>query len=540
MIPARAGTTPRRVLALVLALAVLAGCAAPPPDPGPVGFDEPDLVNPMRGQYENIGIGLFPQASEPNRERPAWPGTGFESVRIPWRMLQPKDPSTVPANAPDTARFDFAELDRAIAAAAKQGRRFGFRITAFDSCCDATTAGQTVAMVPDWLRSVPGATSTRTADGVHYVLPEWNSAAYLDLFTALITALGRRYDRDERVAMYEMSGYGDFSENHVAFARDTLKLAAPSPETSRSQLGYYSQYRDQYLTYGSAQRLVGATLRAFPTTQIVSTMGNPAIAGLLLRDSPDLRGVRKPVGIRSDSLGALPILPTWAENRWSEYVKNRDPLIGVLAERFRSAPVITEWPPQLLSGGTVLDYYRRGLRDVVNGHVSLVSSTGFPAQSRPERMTDEQYALWRRASAYAGYRYAAERVDVTSVGSGRRAAVQWVNRGSAPTYDRWKVTYEVVTESGRRVAQVDGAPDLRSMVSTRPYRDLDADPPVAEATDTVDLPALKPGRYMLRVIVAWDERKPQGTHPMSVPPMQLAMIGRGDDGGYSAGWFQVT
>ncbi|MET9326032.1 hypothetical protein [Tsukamurella sp. NPDC003166] len=539
MSSARCGVVPKRMLALVLTITIVAGCTTPPPEPGTVAFDGPDLVNPMRGQYRNILTDLFPQASETNRDRPAWPGTRFESVRIPWRILQPTDPRTVAAGAPDTVRYDFTRLDQAIADAAAQGRQFGFRITAFDSCCDATEKGRTVSMAPDWLASTPGASSTRTADGVHYVLPEWNSPAYLDAFTALIAALGRRYDHDERVAMYEMSGYGDFSENHVAFARDSLKIAAPSPENSRKELGYFSQYRDQYLTYASAQRLVDATLRAFPSTQIVSTMGNPAIAGLLLRDSPELPGLRRPVGIRSDALGALPILPTWAENRWSEYVQKRDPLIGVLAERFRTAPVITEWPPQLLSGGTVLDYYRRGLRDVVNGHVSLVSSTGFPAQSRPERMTDEQYALWRRATTYAGYRYAVDRVEVTPTASGLRAAVHWVNRGSAPTYDGWRVSYEVVTESGRWVARVDGAPPLRTMVPTQPYQDLAAAPPAAEATDTVDLPGLQPGRYMLRAIVAWDEHKPRGTHRTTMPPMQLAMTGRGEDGGYSAGWFRV-
>ncbi|AUN38699.1 hypothetical protein [Tsukamurella tyrosinosolvens] len=537
---ARAGVVPKRIAALVLTVVVLAGCTSPPPEPGAVDFDGPDLINPMRGQYENILTPLFPQASDPNRDRPAWPGTRFESVRIPWRMLQPKDPGRVPAGAPDTERYDFSRLDAEIADAAAQGRQFGFRITAFDSCCDTTAQGQTVAMVPDWLRTVPGATTTRGAGGVDYVVPEWNSAAYLDRFTALITALGRRYDRDERVAMYEMSGYGDFSENHVAFARDSLKVPAPAPETSRAALGYYSQYRDQYLTYASAEQLVGATLRAFPSTQIVSTMGNPAIAGLLLRDSPELKKLRRPVGIRSDSLGAMPVLPTWAENRWSEYVKNRDPLIGVLSERFRTAPVITEWPPQLLSGGTVLDYYRRGLRDVVNGHVSLVSSTGFPAQSRPERMTDEQYELWQRATKYSGYRYAVERLDVTVAGTGLRAAVHWINRGSAPTYDTWKVTYQVLTESGRTVAQVDGAPNLRGMVSAQPYQDLTAAPPVSASTDTVDLPRLKPGRYMLRVVVTWDEHKPGGTHRMTMPPMQLAMEGRGEDGGYSASWFEVS
>lgn len=155
-------------------------------------------------------------------------------------------------------------------------------------------------------------------------------------------------------------------------------------------------------------------------------------------------------------------------------------------------------------------------------------------------MTDEQYELWQRATKYSGYRYAVERLDVTVAGTGLRAAVHWINRGSAPTYDTWKVTYQVLTESGRTVAQVDGAPNLRGMVSAQPYQDLTAAPPVSASTDTVDLPRLKPGRYMLRVVVTWDEHKPGGTHRMTMPPMQLAMEGRGEDGGYSASWFEVS
>ncbi|GAB3133820.1 hypothetical protein GCM10027289_24350 [Tsukamurella serpentis] len=525
---------------LVIVLLAAAGCGGTlVPQPRTVGYEVPDLVNPMRGQYDNLGFGLFPQASEPNKGRPAWPGTRFTGVRLPWRALQPKDPRTVAADAPASERYDFSALDSLIAAAGAQGRQFGLRVTAFESCCEPVRSGQTVIAVPDWLRTVAGATVTRVVDGVTYVLPDWNNPVYLTEFIGLIAALGQRYDRDERLGVFEMSGYGDFSENHVAFARDTLQMPGPSPERSIAELGYFSQYRDQYITRASAQSLVDATLRAFRSTRIVSTMGNPAIAGMLLRDSPELPGLRRPVGVRSDALGALPVMPAWAENEWSQYVQAGDPLIALLADRYRTAPVITEWPPQLLSGGTELDYYRRGLLDVVNSHVSMVSSTGFPAQSRPEVMTDEQYELWRRATTYSGYRYSVTGAAVIDDGAGLRAEVHWANQGSAPTYDQWKVRYEVVTESGDRVAQVDGAPPLRDLFSTLPYSDIGVAPAAALATETVRLPALRPGRYMLRVIVGWDEHKPDAVNPMDMGPMELAMQGRGTDGGYSAAWFEV-
>lgn len=54
------------------------------------------------------------------------------------------------------------------------------------------------------------------------VVPNWNDPAYLDGFGQLLAALGRRYDGDERLSVFEFSGYGDFSANHIAYVRDKL------------------------------------------------------------------------------------------------------------------------------------------------------------------------------------------------------------------------------------------------------------------------------------------------------------------------------
>lgn len=527
-------------VALAAAAAVTLSTTSAPPPPGDLPFSEPDLVNPLRGQYENLLTGPFPQTSELNRDLPAWPGVADVSVRIPWSFLQPKDPRTVPADAADTEKYSFDQLDTYIADAAKQGKRVGFRVTAFNSCCDATKPGDVVTTAPAWLRTLPGASTTAVKDGVSYVIPRWNDAAYLDAFTGLVEALGRRYDRDERVAVFEFSGYGDFSENHMSFARDSLGAPGPAPERSRAELGYFSQYRDQTLTAASANRLVGTTLRAFRSTQIVSPMGNPEIARLLLRDHPDLAGLRRPVGIRADSLGGMEIFPTWAQNRWSQYVIDRDPLIGVLAQRYRTAPVLSEWSPQLLTGGTDLEYYRRGANDVVRQHVSSTSSTGFPAQSRPERMTAEQYELWERANKYAGYRYSAATLGPRTTDDGRRVLdVRWTNAGSAPTHDRWAVTYDLLDTLGRVRASIPGAVDLAGLLTTEPYAGAPAVPPAAEVTDTVELPYLRPGTYSLRVRVQWDERKPDATHTVDLAPMALAQTGRDTGGGYPAGTVEL-
>ena len=78
-----------------------------------------------------------------------------------------------------------------------------------------------------------------------------NDPTYLAYFEQLLAALGRRYDGDERLSVFEFSGYGDFSENHIAYLRDTLHVPAPLPEQSVKALGYFSQFLDQNITIAS-------------------------------------------------------------------------------------------------------------------------------------------------------------------------------------------------------------------------------------------------------------------------------------------------
>lgn len=508
-----------------------------------VPFSDADLVNPMRGQYENLLSPLFPQVNPTQRGYQAWPGTLDRSARVEWRSLQPRDPRSVPASVGDTERYDFSQIDAALAASAAQGKRLGLRITAFNSCCETDYPNQTDISVPDWLATIKGTTKSYVRDGITYVVPDWNNQDYLSRFGDLLAALGRRYDHDERLAVFEISGYGDFSENQVAFLRDQLGDPGPGPDDSIQRLGYFSQYRDQTITKESIEKLVAANLRAFPTTQIVTAPGNPEMTKQLFRDHPDLARLRKPVGIRSDGLGAYRPIPTWAENEYSQYVVDSDPIIPIVESRFEVAPVLTEWPPQLLTGGTPLEYYERGLRDVVSDHVSMTSSTGFPDQFATAPMPAQVYDIWSRANKYAGYRYAVSGVAIparTGTDDAIEAGFEWTNFGSAPTYESWNPVYELVDTQGVVVRSTRSELRLQDLYSTEADRQPNGEPPVATTTDSVtfqnDLPV---GKYTVRVRVEWAEGKPDSTTTVRFPPMQLAQFGRDSDGAYPLGAVEV-
>jgi hypothetical protein len=537
---------PRRARVGALALAcALASCSTAGPSATSSGlgvFAGPELVNPLRGQYENLLTPLFPQADPAQGQYAPWPGTSDVSARIDWRSLQPRDPRSLPPDAPDDQRFDFAALDEAIDTAARNGRRFGFRITSFNSCCETSYPNNVDMSVPDWLLTVDGATRSYVHDGVTYVIPDWNSSAYLSYFSDLLSAFGRRYDRDERVALFEVSGYGDFSENHVAFLRDTLGVPGPAPETSESELGYFSQYRDQYITKQSIERLVAANLTAFPNTQVISTLGNPEFVRQLFRDSPLLQNRRKPVGIRADGLGVYRPIPTWAEDEYSRYVQTNDPLVRTVELRYRIAPVVTEWIPHVPPNVSSTDYYVKGLKDVVNDHVSMTASTGFPGQTSGQTMSPGDFDIWSRANKFSGYRYAVESSGppaTVPAGTPARIPLRWTNFGPAPAYEYWRPEYDVVSATGTVLKTLPGK-DLNGLVADQGFDDPGGLPASSSMTDVLVVEGLPRGTYSVRVRVVWHEHKPNGTHVVDEPPMKLAQPGRDSDGGYATAEFTVA
>jgi hypothetical protein len=479
-------------------------------------FTAPDLVNPKRGQYQDIDNALYPQSATGNY--PPWPGTDDAGSRFLWSQIQPMS-----ANS-----YDFTVIDKAIAAAHADNQRFHFRIMSFASM---GYSGNTVMGVPAWLRATPGATTDHSFEGKTYVVPNWNADAYLNPLEHLIAALGARYDRDERVEWFEFSGYGDWSEDHIGFIAESLGAPGPSPDDSIAQLGYYSQYGDQSITKTSITRMVNATLAAFPDTQIIVLDDNPEITRQLLAASP-----RRPVGIRADCLGVYPPPQIWATDPDSWYVQNGDPVVAALLTRWRTAPVVTEWCTFQPEGA--IAYFQKAIKDTVNYHVSLLASN---VMAPPPDM----YAMWARTNKYAGYRYAVTSASVPAsvpAGSGLRINVRWTNFGTAPTYDNWQVGYQVRNDADDVVAIVQSGLSLGDVAAEQNYADSAHDP----ASLTRDNPlwlstaGLAKGNYKIVAKVVWNEHKPNATNVVDYPPMALAQAGRYKDGGYLIGSFQLT
>jgi hypothetical protein len=498
-----------------------------------------EMSNPLRGQYEDLLNPLFPQGNPAQKRYPAWPASYDASLRVSWRQLQPTDPRTLPPDAPDDRKFDFSAIDDALNKLGSRNMRLTLRVLAYNSCCNDSYPDNTNLAVPDWVRATPGATTSYTAPpnsptpGVVQVVPNWNDPGYLDAFGQLLAALGRRYDGDERLSVFEFSGYGDFSENHIAYLRDVLGAPGPSPEESTAKLGYFSQFRDQSITTAAIQKLVSANVNAFPHTQLVTTPQNPEIVRELLADDVTNR-LSAPVGIRSDCLGVQAPLPAWAESNDSQYVRTNDGVVNALKQRMAAALVITEWC-QLPSGTDPRSYYEKGLHDVVRYHVSMTSSANFADRDSTSVMDPKLYLLWAQANTSAGYRYSVEARPGSQSIQGRVATISvvWTNYGSAPAIEQWSPGYKLVDFSGAVVRSVPATVNLKKLVHDDSSQSREeAVPESATESVHIDLNGLAPGHYTLRASVDWQQHKPNASHVVNYTPMALARDGRDGSGLY--------
>ncbi|MCV7031545.1 hypothetical protein [Mycobacterium sherrisii] len=500
-------TAGRSAAAIVACAAVaLSGCSKHS-DPGPLSAivspaippSVQEISNPLRGQYEDLLNPLFPQGNPAQQRYPAWPASYDASMRISWRQLQPIDPATLPPDAPDDRRYDFSAIDDTLNKLASRNMRLGLRIVT------VTPDPHDPIAIPDWMR--PASTSSPAAPnspGVTQVVPNWDDPRYLDAFGRLLSALGRRYDGDERLSVFEFSGY--------------------------NQSG---QFRDQSISAASIRQLVTANVDAFPHTQLVVAPQNPEIVRALLADEVTKK-LSAPVGIRAECLGAQSPLPAWAESGDSQYVRNNDAVVNALKQRLASAPVITEWCPPP-PGTDPKAYYEKALHDVVRYHVSMTASANFPDRDATAAMDPKLYALWAQANAAAGYRYSVQaRPGSQSIqGTVASISVEWTNYGSAASTEQWVPGYKLVDSSGAVVRTLPATVNLKTLVhdDSSPSRE-EAVPATFSETVHVDLAGVAPGHYTLRAAVDWQQHKPGASHVVNYGPMALARDGRDGSGAY--------
>jgi Domain of unknown function (DUF4832) len=464
----------RSGVAGVLAGVLAAACGAPAegePDAGATGVrsasfapttvpsSADELTNPLRGQY---------QWHDRNEVPTGWP-TIDSYYRWNWIDLEPS-----------RGNYNWSIIDDRLAAARASHGRFGFRIMALCQDCSNHTYRGGRSAIPDDLADVSNPLLARPAgDATNYLIPDWNSAAYLDRLQELLQAIAARYRDEPHLGIIDVSGYGNYGEMHL-YPFEAAYASSPQ----------------RPLTAASAQRLVQMHASAFPGKIVVTTTSqSDVLAAAVASTNP-------PIGLRIDCLG-------------SDRLGGAENALGRVAgstERWKSAPVMTEWCAFNI-GSSGRDPLIQGEEQVRAYHVSTIG-TNF----RNAPATAEQVSAFRKANVEAGYRLRASAVSV-AVDLAAPTVVQvqstWHNDNVAPTYLPWRVTLRL-----RGPVTVDAPLDL----------DLRTVMPGAatEHSQALTVPmALPRGDYQVEILV-------EDSQGVSLP-MNLAMEGRTDAGAYTLG-----
>jgi hypothetical protein len=429
--------------------------------PAVITADTQDLPNPLRGQYRWLGVAPYPAGSTDNDSYQRYNWNDFEPTR---------------------QAYNWTQIDKEIQAAKSRRGRFGMRIMPLCQACANHTYQGADSSIPDDLAAVSNPLiAAAPGETKKYVLPDWNSEAYLTRVQEMIGAIAARYKDDPTFAWFDVSSYGNWGEFHLwPFSQST---------------GPYSTSTQKPITDANARRLVQMNAAAFANKLLViNSEQRAALAEAVATKSP-------PVGIRVDCLGA------------DGLGGGEDPITAVAgaADRWRTAPFITEWC-QYNIGGSSANLFIQGFDQVKKFHVSMLSSGNF---SSPPAAGAEATAF-RSANAISGYRLRAAAVTITVSAGAVDVATQWVNDNVAPTYLAWRV---VLVLRGPVTVQLPMAFDLRTVID-------------APVTDTETLPGQLPaGNYqaLLRV---------EDVQAVS-PPMYLAMQSRDADGNYLLGTVDV-
>lgn len=429
--------------------------------PAPLAQGLPDLTNPLRGQYQWLGVPAYPSG---------WIDVdGYQ--RWSWAQVEPTH-----------GAYAWSLIDAEIAAAKARHGRFGFRVMPLcQGCADHTYKGG-LTSIPDDLADVanplfgsaPGETDV-------YLIPDWNSDAYLSRLEELLNAIGARYHDEPTLAWMDVSSYGNWGEFHL------YPFNQPG--------GPYDHSTQQPITDANAQHIVDLNAAAFANKLLIVNSEQPAaLARAVASTTP-------PIGLRVDCLG-------------SDGLAGGEAAIDAVpgaSDRWRTAPFITEWC-QVNLGNSGADLFVQGEQQVRTFHISMLSSGNFTAKPTAGMEAN----AFQTANLEAGYRIRLDSLaltlDPTKPGS-IAVHASWVDEGVAPTYLAWNVALRFV---GPATVEAPLTVDLRKVQPDAPLAD---DEQVAVV--------LTAGTYQVSLHV-------DDAQAIS-PPMSLAMEGRAADGSYPLG-----
>lgn len=305
----------------------------------------------------------------------------------------------------DDGTIDLTKLDQFFASAALSGRRAAFRIQVV-----VTGDGSPKRGCP---ADIPVTICTDTNPDYNELhVPQWNSSVFLQRISRLLKAIGAKYNGDPRLAWVDIGVYGNWGEWHV------------------------SGFCGERATLESLKAIIDAHATAFSKSQLLMlTDYEPGFLYAMNKET------LKPIGMRRDSWGQVHF----------DKISARPETMKFINERWKVAPFIIEaWPP--------IDF-AVAARQIPQYHIASAGNGNLRLEWTS--LTANQKTSWLAMHASMGYNY--QLVGLSIDTEQKTIQQQWVNTGSCPSYDEWKIKYNF-RRNGETIASVVTTLDLRKVI----------------------------------------------------------------------------
>lgn len=227
--------------------------------PAVIPLSDPEIANPLRGQYSWISHGPSP--------------ADFPILDVYYR----DELQWAKELEPTQGQYNFASIEKGIQEAVRRGGQFSFRVMAACPGCGGTLTPGYVA---------------RQSNGA----PDWNSESFLTAYANLMKAIGAKYDKDPRINFVDVGGYGSWGEYHIY------------------QLGGATMSRE------NSKRMIKSVLDAFPSKFVLMMTPGPEYLSDAMAMSPrigirvDCVGTKGMTGSKIDDVPAA--LERWKTAPW--------------------------------------------------------------------------------------------------------------------------------------------------------------------------------------------------------------------------------
>ena len=345
-------------------------------------------------------------------------GSGYD--RFQWNQLEPEE-----------GRYDWAPIDRCLAAFAKMGLPFAFRIM----CANLHSSGRDCT--PQWVFD-KGAKGY-VYEGLEYALPDgtktkdkvapwFGDPVFIACHRRFIEALAKRYDGDPRLHGIDLGSYGNWGEWHCY-------PLWPKGRRNEGSPGNPSEVRRQY---------VDMYLDNFRKTPVI----------FMTDDAPMLayaegKGTFR-VGLRRDGVGDPKNIQWAGSKRYAD-----TPQMG---EVWKHRPVWFEWwgnGDKFGEKGTRFETWviDKPVAWMLENHVSLVNTIPFNPQVFARKRPD-LYPLIRDLDLKAGARFVAERAELTATADGFAVRLTGTNAGVARIHLPYRAEYVIAAAEGAAPVRV--------------------------------------------------------------------------------------